>query len=321
MFFDVKGYAFDFAHDVFVCESDEAEHHFVDVFFGESACFECLVNGVVVKTLAAGHFKVHTCLDAFGAVVNCAPVAHDDAFESPFVAKNIGEEAFVVAKVRSVEAVVGTHNGRGLFLFDDMLESGHIDFAQSALVNDGIDCHSYVFLVVCKIVFEGSADVFLLYAVNPRAAHTTCKERVFREVFEVSSAQRTSFDVYAGSENGRNAERLSLDGDSLADFFNEVYVPTRSGGDCAGEASCRFGRLHNVDAFADFFTSESARPVAHTHGGNVDSVAFDGLSEPVCRTGKHRHFFVKRQLAQYFQIVLVVHNFLQQSVYILVFRR
>ena len=320
MLFNVESYAFDFAHDIFVCKFDEAKHHFVDIRFGERACFERFVNVVVVETFAAGHFEIHICFDAFCAVVDCAPIAHDDAFKSPFVAQNVGEETLVVAQISAVETVVRAHDGGGLLGFDDMLECGHIDFAESALVNDRVNRHSYVFLVVGKIVLEGSADVFLLYAVHPRCAHTSCKEGIFGEVFKVSSAKRTSLDIYARAEDGGNAERLRLDCDCLAHFFNEVNVPTRRRRDCAGEASRRFGRLHNVDAFANFFTSESARAVAHAHGRNVDSVAFYRLREPVRRAGKHFHFLVESKFCKYSLVIVLVHIFLQQSVYIIVFR-
>ena len=136
--FDVKRDAFDFAHGVFVCKSDETKHVFVDIFFGESACFERLIYGVTVEsaTLAAGHFEIHTRFDAFGAIVHCAPVADYDSVISPFVAQDVVEEAFVVAQIRAVQAVVGAHNRGWFFCFDDMLESRHIDFTQSTLVHD-----------------------------------------------------------------------------------------------------------------------------------------------------------------------------------------
>ena len=96
--FDVVGDAVHFAHLVFVCELDKAQHHFVDVFFRQSAVFKGVVDVVAVETYAfsARHFEIHARFDAFGANVDCAPVAHHNAFVAPLVAQYVGEKTLVV---------------------------------------------------------------------------------------------------------------------------------------------------------------------------------------------------------------------------------
>ena len=91
---------------VLVCEFDETKHDSVKVFFGYRAVFERFVNAFVVESFASRHFKIKSCFYAFAAVVNRAPVAHDDTLETPFVTEYVGEKTLVVGKVFAVETIV-----------------------------------------------------------------------------------------------------------------------------------------------------------------------------------------------------------------------
>lgn len=61
------------------------------------------------------------------------PVAHDDAFETPFVAQHVGEQPVILGGMHAVDAVVCAHDGPRLGFLDDVLERREVDFAQRTL--------------------------------------------------------------------------------------------------------------------------------------------------------------------------------------------
>ena len=48
---------------------------------------------------ATRHFEVQTCFYSFNTVVERVPVADDNAFKAPFVAKYIGQQSLVVRQI------------------------------------------------------------------------------------------------------------------------------------------------------------------------------------------------------------------------------
>ena len=135
-------------------ELNHSERNLVEVGFGQNAVLYRFDYDFVVCAVVAGHFEVKTRFDAFDTVVYRAPVADDDAFETPFVTEYVGEHAFVVGKVSAGKSVVRAHDGRRLFGLYDVLERGQIDFAERALVDYAVNAHAEIFLIVCAEVFE-----------------------------------------------------------------------------------------------------------------------------------------------------------------------
>ena len=170
-----------------------------------------------------------------------------------------------------------------------MLERGQIDFAERALVDYAVNAHAEIFLIVCAEVFERYADTVFLNAVNPRRAHSSREEGVFRKIFEVSAAERAALDVDAGTENGGDAESFGFLCNRRAHFFQQGGVPRacrRYGG---GEAGCGIGFAHNVGSRAFLFFTQSVRAVRHAYGRNAR--AFDGESFPERKSGAQSGFF------------------------------
>lgn len=203
-------------------EPYHTQSDFVEVFFGKRAFLDRLDDVFVVCAAVAGHFEVHTRLDAFDPVVHRAPVADDNAAEAPFPAEHVGEHTLVVRKISAVQAVVGAHHRGGLFRLDDVFESGEINFAQSTFVHYGVNAHTEMFLVVCAEMFDRHSDAVFLHAVHPRRAHSARDVRVFGKIFEIPAAQGRALDVDAGSEYGGDAERFRFGGDCGSDLFEKI---------------------------------------------------------------------------------------------------
>ncbi len=187
-----------------------------------------------------------------------------------------------------------------------MFERGKIDFSKRTFVHDGIYAHTKVLLIVCAEMLDADAYAVLLYAVYVRGSHSSRKERILRKVLEVSSAERTSFDVYAGSQNRGNAERMRFFRKCGTDFFYEVFIPARSKSYRGREASSRFRRAHNVCRRALFFFTYSVGSVTQPYGGNAEPVYCFG--EPESISGTKGRFFFERHLTEYIAIFVFRHK-------------
>lgn len=279
-------------------ELDEPQYDFVQLFLGEGAVFHRFDDILVVRAAVAGHFEIHTGLDASHSVIHRAPVADDDALEAPFDAEHIREHALVVGKVGAGKTVVGAHDGRGLFCFDDVLERGKVYLSERAFVHDGVDAHAEMFLIVGAEMFEGYADAVFLNAVHPCRTHSACEERILGEILEVPAAERGALDVDAGAEYGGNSQCLRFRRDRRAFRLDELRVPCACRGDGRGEAGRGIGLLHDVDcAGGVLFASESVGTVGHAHGRNA--VIFQRSGVPESEAGAKRGFFVEGKIFKY----------------------
>ena len=83
-----------------------------------------------------GHFDVVARAD-FAPHRNCrGPIGHGEAFVSPFIAQDTGDEPIVLAGVVAVHAVVTRHDGPRFGLLDGAFEATQVDFAKGPLGND-----------------------------------------------------------------------------------------------------------------------------------------------------------------------------------------
>ena len=86
--------------------------------------------------------------------------------------------------------------------------------------------HSVVFLVVaCEMLYRYALAVNRLYTQCISRSTKTCNERIFGIVFEVSSAQRISVNIHAGSKPEMNAVFFHLFANQTAKLFDKLQVP------------------------------------------------------------------------------------------------
>lgn len=285
-------------------ELDHAQRDFVEVLDGERAVLHRFDDELVIRAAVAGHLKIHARFDAFHSVVHRAPIADDYALEAPFVAQDVGEHALVVGKESAVEAVVGTHHGGGLLRLDDMFEGGEIYLAQRSLVNEGVDAHPEMFLVVGAEVLQRDADARVLHAVHPRRAHAPRKERILREILEVPAAEGRAFNVDAGAEHRGDSESLCLGGDGFADGLDKFRIPGAGGSDRRRETGGGVGLFHDVCAAAALHLApQPVRAVGHAHGR--DAVFLNGGGGPESQTRAKGGFLFQSEFFQNGDIFVV----------------
>ncbi|MBQ2016597.1 MAG: hypothetical protein II207_06315, partial [Clostridia bacterium] len=111
---------------------------------------------------------------------------------------------------------------------DRDLKAAEIDFPECSLVDDGIGLEAEVLGAVAGKMLQRSADTFGLYAVDVVRGQSTGQERVFRIVFEVSAAERRTFDADAGAQQDGQTLRTALIAQLFAESFGALFVP------CAG---------------------------------------------------------------------------------------
>ena len=251
----------------------------IKVFHGKRAVVHRVDNRLIVQAVIAGHFKVDTAFHAFDAAVDCAPVGDDHTLKAELVAQNFVNHLVAFRDVFAVKAVVAAHNLPRIRAFDRGFKSGEIYFAKSALVNDCVNRHTAVFLIVRAVVFQTCTDVFGLKPVDERGSHLSRKIRIFRKIFKIPAAKGRTFDIRAGSEHRGYALRRRFLSDCFCTFVSEVSVPRTAVNDKRGETSRRNAVFHHVgDAAAlDFFT-RAVRTVRHFH--RRDTEPFNGISRP-----------------------------------------
>ena len=89
----------------------------------------------IIYSVRRGHFQFKSGFQTFYTVIYRTPVRHDIAFKVPFIPQNFGEEPWVFRGENSIDAVIGTHNGFWLGLFDGSFKSRKIDLAKRAFIH------------------------------------------------------------------------------------------------------------------------------------------------------------------------------------------
>ena len=248
------------------------------------------VHDLVVR-VARRHFEVESGVEGGDAVVVGAPVAHDDAFEAPFVAQHIGEQPAVLRGVHAVDAVVGPRLG-GL---DDVLEGREVDFAQRALGDVGGYAQAVGLLVVGGKVLERGAHALGLHAGDDADGLMAGQIRVFGPVFEAAAAERVALDVDAGPEDDGHLLLDAFLGHGLAHPVDELRVPG------AGQAGSRreTGGRHGIVQIG--LAGAGRQRLAQAVGAVGDHVAWDAfgldaLQVPGVRAGRQGRLLLKGQV-------------------------
>ena len=94
------------------------------------------------------------------------PVAHEESVPPPFVPEYVFQNASVFRDVFAVDSVVGSHDRFWVAEPRREHERQEIDFSQRTLSNDGIDCHTFMFLIVTNKMLDSSAYMFILEPID-----------------------------------------------------------------------------------------------------------------------------------------------------------
>ena len=173
----------------------------------------------------AGHFEIESRLECGNAVVHCSPVRDDGARVAPLGAQDIGQQPCILACECTIDAVVGAHDRPRLAFDDCLFERCEIEFTQGTFVDDGVDRHTPVFLIVGSEVLERGSNPRRLHALDIAGGEGTRQEWVFGEVFEIAAAEWRSLDVDARPEDDADPFGTCFATDCGGNCCNEFWVP------------------------------------------------------------------------------------------------
>ena len=173
----------------------------------------------------SGHLERGAHGDARHVVVGAAPVGDDSALIAPLTAQDVLDQVLVLVGVAAVHEVVARHDGLGPRLANDDLEAPEVEFAQRALVNDGVTHQTARLLAVRREVLGTGREARLLDAAHVAGRHRAREVGVLGEVLEVAPAERTALDVEARAEHAAHAHGGSLLGKRVAELFAEARLP------------------------------------------------------------------------------------------------
>ena len=124
-----------------------------------------------------------------------------------------------VGGMDAVDLVVAGHDGTGMRGAHTQFKPQKIDFAQRALGDHGGHTAAVFFLVVAGEVFDGhSASFRCLNALGEGCGHAAREQRIFREILEISSAQRIAVDIHARGQPELHMQFLHFRGNQAADL-------------------------------------------------------------------------------------------------------
>ena len=88
----------------------------------------------------------------------------------------------------AIEQIIGPHHRQAASLFDGTFKGGQVEFAQGALVDDGIHAVAIEFLVIAGEMFDIGGHIVLLNGANNFNAQGANVMGIFADVFKISPA-------------------------------------------------------------------------------------------------------------------------------------
>ena len=209
-------------------QGDDPDARPVEVLARQRPFLERRLHAGVPGARTRRHLQVEPSVHPGGAVGDRHPVAHDQTLEAPLGAQDVGERLARLAGVLTVDQVVGAHDRPGLRFGDGDLEAGQVQLPQGALVDDRVEAHPVVLLVVDREVLQAGAHPLGLDAPHQRRRRLARQQRVLGEVLEVASARGVTLDVQPGPEQDAHALCACLSAQRRADLLDQADVPGRA---------------------------------------------------------------------------------------------
>ena len=102
--------------------------------------------------MVEGLFMVETSRGCFDRAVGAGPIGDNEAFEVPFLLKNVGEQVFIFASKLAVDGVVGAHDRAWFGDFNADLERQQIRFPHGPPADDSAHLIPSAFLIVYGVM-------------------------------------------------------------------------------------------------------------------------------------------------------------------------
>ena len=181
------------------------------------------------EKISHGLFLIQTSRGSFHRAVGAIPIGDDEALKSPIFLEHVTQQIRVLARVISVDEIVGTHHRAGIRDIDADVESEQIAFLHGSFGDDHVDDIPAGFLIVDGVMLEVANDVLGLFAFHQIADHGPGEQRIFAGIFEGAAVAGFAGEIYAATERHVKTLRSQFPADQRAVFAGGLRIPTRSG--------------------------------------------------------------------------------------------
>ena len=191
----------------------------------------------------------------------------------------------------AVDTVVGLHDRLWLCALDRDLKGAQVDLVQRARGDICRHREAAGLLIVDGKMLDTAAHAVSLHGIDVGGGEVARKIRIFREVLEVSAAERGALHVYAGTEDNGYAFGNRFLGNGVRSKRGDLPVPGGSKRRCRRET----GGMHRRPLVVYLYAlTQTVRSVGHHRAGNAESlhaVRVPGtLAVAEIRLFRSRHF-------------------------------
>ena len=270
---------------------------------GEQPTSRCVQQGLVdlagldrrhqrrtVEAADTGHLEVESGPGHGGRGLGGEPVGDDDAVETPFLTKYLGEQPTVLAGERAVHPVVGAHEPPRFGFGHGDLEGPQVDLAQGPVGHDRVDAVAFKLRVVGDEMLDGGADAAALDAPDERSRYSACEHRILRIALEVAATEGRPVDVDGRGEKHVAGAGTGLGGQNCAEFLDQFPIPGGSERRAARDAERRSTSTQQTGATGAVWT------VGDLEGGDPET--FYGIGVPKAATGHQRGLLLEGEVRQ-----------------------
>ena len=203
---------------------EDPAHVPVHILHGQSSFFDTFHDAFDLEIRARVH-QVVPGLDRCDGILLVSPVRDDDAVKAPLVPKDGGQEVVILLGIFSVHLVVGTHHRPGVSFLHRNLEILQVDLPEGPAADQGVILRPVGFLVIRRIVLDGSAGTVALDTAHVSRRHLPGEERILGEIFEISSVQRITMYVHSRSQQHVHAILQHFIAQDGSRPLHQVHIP------------------------------------------------------------------------------------------------
>ena len=209
-----------------------------------------------------------------------APVGNINAFKSPFVTENITGQVFIFSTPITQILIIGSHHSQSTAFLYSRFEGRQIDFTKGTLATFYLNGRPVRFLVIQGKMFHAASDITALQSLNILNSQNRVQIRIFTHIFEVTSAQRATDDIYTGAEQDVFLTPPGFFPQHFSPVIGQFGIPGGCKGSTGWEIGGRVGRpvgiapVVPVDFRADPVRTVTQAPFGNAQAFNLRDVEF-----------------------------------------------
>ena len=184
-------------------------------------------------TFRRGHLEIHTPGGDIQRRITRSPVRHHKSLETPQISENIIVKIFTLRGMNTVQKIIRCHYSSNIGLPDSLLECRKIDFMERPLIHVRRHTMASPFLIICGKMLDSSHNALTLQSHDICNRYLTRKERVFTEIFKISSAKRRTIDIHTGTKKYMDSPGARILTKGYAHLVDKITVPSGCSSDSA----------------------------------------------------------------------------------------